>query len=317
MKAKAAALVLAAALLGAAPRTDRLQGIVVGIGPGPGIVTVRHEPFGGMPGMTMPFAVPGAAGLHVGDAIEATVEEAGSPWRLSAVRVVGPAPPEPYVPVLEPGAMIPDIPLVDQAGRPFSLRRLGGRAALVSFIYTRCGDATMCPLVSAKFSRLQRAIDPATTRLVEITLDPAFDTPAVLERYGRAFGARPDRWTLATGSPGAAGELAKRLGIVSLPGGPGTIAHSEALVAVAPDGRLVERIEGNDWTVEEALAVAGQASRRPVNPIVALTLALASGIGAMCGGGRSGITLAGAIALFAGLLGLFGAIAARTLRKAL
>jgi hypothetical protein len=81
-----------------------------------------------MPAMTMLFGVSGATlrTLHPSDAIEGTVEDAGSTWRLGSVVVAGPAPPERYIPVLEVGSSVPELRLVDQSERPFSLRTPGG-----------------------------------------------------------------------------------------------------------------------------------------------------------------------------------------------
>ncbi|HXP92079.1 MAG TPA: SCO family protein [Candidatus Binatia bacterium] len=225
--------------------------------------------------------------------------------------------PERYVPVLEVGSIVPDVRLVDQSKRPFSFRKLGGKAAVVAFIYTRCNDPKMCPLVSAKFARLQRMIDPSTTRLVELTLDPEFDTPAVLTRYGAAFGALRDRWTFATGSDDDVDELSRRMGIVSKPGGGGVLEHSEALVVLDSDGRITDRIDGNLWTPEQALSLAQRALRERTSPFVRLSLALSSGIAAICGGGVSGITLAAAIAIFLGIAAALGFAFFRTFRAAL
>ena len=45
--------------------------------------------------------------------------------------------------VLSEGDVVPDVPLIDQDGKPLSLRRTGG-PTIISFIYTRCADARMC-----------------------------------------------------------------------------------------------------------------------------------------------------------------------------
>jgi cytochrome oxidase Cu insertion factor (SCO1/SenC/PrrC family) len=209
--------------------------------------------------------------------------------------LLGTAPAAPFVPQLDVGATVPALPLIDESGAPFAFR--GDRVTLVSFVYTRCRDATMCPLVSAKFARLQRAIDPRAVRLVEVTLDPSYDTPAVLRRYGAALGAAPDRWTFVTGAQSVVDELSARLGIVSRPDAPGTILHSEALVVLDPQARLVERVDGNRWSPEQALALA-QSARGSANPVVRAVLWLSSGIAAVCGVGTSGVTVAGAIAIF-------------------
>src|SRR5579875_1145615 len=105
------------------------RGRGVGVAAEEGTIIVRHQPCGGMPAMTMPFAVSRAIlrTVRPRDVIEGTVVEAGSPWSLRDVRVIGVARPERYVPVLQTGALVPDIPLVDQRGKPFSLRSSRGR----------------------------------------------------------------------------------------------------------------------------------------------------------------------------------------------
>jgi cytochrome oxidase Cu insertion factor (SCO1/SenC/PrrC family) len=87
-------------------------------------------------------------------------------------------------------------PLVDMNGANVDLEH---GVSIVSFIYTRCPDPRMCPLVTAKFARMAKLLDGTPVHLVEITLDPGYDTPAVLRAYARAAGADGDRWTFATG----------------------------------------------------------------------------------------------------------------------
>jgi len=156
-----------------------------------------------------------------------------------------------FIPLLAPGDTVPAIPLRTQDGRPFTLADLRGNAIALSFIYTRCRDPRMCPLVSAKFSRAQARLGSLPVRLVVLTLDPQFDTPAVLARYGRAFGQDTRRWTLVTGSPEAASELAARFGIATTIAEPGVILHTEGLMLLDPAGRLVRAIYGNDWSAAD------------------------------------------------------------------
>ena len=56
---------------------------------------------------------------------------------------------------------------------------------ILSFIYTRCPDPTMCPLVTLKFGRMVPLLAGTPIGLLEVTLDPAYDTPPVLRRYAR------------------------------------------------------------------------------------------------------------------------------------
>jgi cytochrome oxidase Cu insertion factor (SCO1/SenC/PrrC family) len=216
-------------------RLPALHGEVLAIDRVTGRVLVRHAPFEGMPAMTMSFRLAsGAPALHVGDAVRGLVDEHTDPWTLRDVHVVrapSAAKPQPFVPVLREGDMVPATALVDEHGRPFSLQSSDGRTTIVSFIYTRCRDASMCPLVSAKFARMQRAIGTAPIRLLLLTLDPSYDTPAVLARYGAAYGADPRRWTFATGEPDAVENLAARLGINATRPVPGVVVHRRDLAA--------------------------------------------------------------------------------------
>jgi protein SCO1/2 len=208
-----------------------------------------------------------------------------------------------FIPLLQPGDAVPSIPLIAQDGRSFSLEELRGKAVAVSFIYTRCGDARMCPLVSAKFARAQHAIGTAPIRLVILTLDPSFDTPRVLERYGRAFAQDPNRWTLATGSPESIEELAGRFGIATSVTAPGVIIHTEAAVILGPDGRIARIVYGNDWTAGDLIGYARESLNASSSPASAVRAWL-SAVAERCGAG--GLALGGGAML--GLLAIAIAI---------
>lgn len=220
-----------------------------------------------------------------------------------------------YVPVLQPGDTVPDLPLLDQRSRPLSLQNGAGRMTAVAFIYTRCGDPRMCPLVSAKFSRLQHLVDPARVRLVLVTLDPLFDRPPVLLRYGKGFGEQEDRWLFAWGAPAVVDELSRRLGIISLPAQSGGLTHTEALVFIDARGRIADRIDGNAWSADGAFAEIEGLLDRPANPLAVVMLALSRGVSALCGG-KSGLTLGAMLLLFVIVLGALALIARRLMRAA-
>jgi len=76
-----------------------------------------------------------------------------------------------------------DFRLTDQDGRAFQLSDFRGHAVAIYFGYTRCTDTcltTMSHLASAR-----RAMGPAgaQTRVIFVTIDPAYDTPRVLKEY--------------------------------------------------------------------------------------------------------------------------------------
>ena len=78
-------------------------------------------------------------------------------------------------------------------GKPVQLHGLlDGRIAILSFIYTRCGDPRACLRASGVLSQLQqlsRQDESVAHKLLLITLsfDPGYDTPEVMDRYGRVF----------------------------------------------------------------------------------------------------------------------------------
>jgi protein SCO1/2 len=224
-----------------------------------------------------------------------------APARPMPAGMMMPAPrPQPFVPVLREGDVVPDLPLVDQRGRPFSFGTTAGRVTIVSFIYTTCGDPAMCPLIAAKFTYLQPRIDPRTMRLVTLTLDPANDTPPVLARYGAAHGADAARWSLVSGSPARVDELVARFGITTGRARPGINRHTEAAIVLDARGRIAEIVDGAAWNPDDLLAAARAAASLDADPWQRLQLWLGSRASALCGGrGATPFTVAGGLALMA------------------
>src|SRR5208283_2534015 len=87
---------------------------------------------------------------------------------------------------------------------PVTLATLRGHVWVADIIFTRCGGP--CPRMTRQMKDLQEAL-PANSqaRLVTLTTDADFDTPAVLKAYGERFGADFNRWLFLTGTkPGIA-----------------------------------------------------------------------------------------------------------------
>ena len=169
---------------------------------------------------------------------------------------------------LRVGDTVPDAPFVDQDGRPFRFSALRGENVVLSFIYTRCQDARMCPLISAKFHALQSAVSRRSFHLVEVTLDPTYDRPPVLARYAKTFEANRSRWTLAVGDADETLDFAARFGIVTFPDPNVGIIHSENTVLIGADGRIGEMITDSSWTPEEIVGQLDGLDGRSSNPLV-------------------------------------------------
>jgi protein SCO1 len=293
-----------------------LRGAVVAVDGRTGYVLVRHASFDGMPTMTMTFRVASSApALRIGDSVSATVNEHTDPWTLTHVRVdraPRESPPRTFIPVLNEGDAVPAVALIDQAGRRFSFAATRGATTIVSFVYTRCRDARMCPLVAAKFARMQGALHGTPIRLVAVTLDPAYDTPEVLARYGAAYGADPAIWTFATGNQEVIDELAGRFGVAVGRPAPGIVAHTEAAIVIDTHGRIAKIVDGAAWAPDDLLATARDVAGLDANFARRFSLWLGSSASALCGGsGAGGLTVGAALALIAALAAAFGLIARR------
>ena len=90
---------------------------------------------------------------------------------------------------------MPQFSLVDQFNRPFNNASIAGHDVLVAAFHTSCRET--CPLVTGLFLQLRQRL-PASVMLVEATVTPSQDTPAVLRDYAGRVGAS---WNFVTGDP--------------------------------------------------------------------------------------------------------------------
>jgi protein SCO1/2 len=239
-----------------------------------------------------------AAELQAGAVIDAEVDESTEPWTLRHVtsteaQSLTEQPALRRVSPLHVGDLVPDVPFLDQNGHAFRMSALRGQDVVLAFIYTRCRDGRMCPLISAQFRRLQDLAGARRMHLVEVTLDPSYDRPPVLARYANVYGADPARWTLAVGDAEPTLDFAARFGITAFPDPDYGLIHAEDTALIDPSGRITEMITTNAWQPDELLAQIDANHGRGANPIRRLDLWLSRTAVAMCGNavaGFSGLT---------------------------
>ena len=121
----------------------------------------------------------------------------------------------------------PTFALTRETGAPFAARDLDGKVAVVTFIYTSCGD--VCPLLTQKLVDVQDRLGSAFGRevfFVSITLDPDIDRPDVLEGYGRGMGSDPGGWAYLTGTAEEIAAVAHAYGVVFEKRPDGEVVHS-------------------------------------------------------------------------------------------
>lgn len=258
-----------------ATQTFDVTGVVTAA-PADGRVTVAHEAIRGyMPAMTMPFVLgAGTPPLAPGDRVTFTLRVASEWSRAENFVVVGrdasvagatSATETPARDRLKKGDALPPFSLTTHRNEPFTLADLRGRLTAVTFVFTRCPMPEFCPLMVKRFQQLQREVEREPelrdVRLVSVTLDPAFDTPTVLDAYAKAMGANPERWRFVTGEPPAVARLTKAFSIHVEQNGV-LLDHTLATAVVDADGRVAEIWRGNGWKVSELLDVLHQEARR-------------------------------------------------------
>lgn len=254
-----------------AERTWDVRGRVVGFGDDPRTVFVSHENIPGlMPAMTMPFQTDDpetARGVRLGDAIQFRLHaNADSSW-ISHVRPLpadAPAlvleeddsshiPPRPAQ--LSPGDPVPEVRLVDQQDESFTVDRYRGSYLLVNFIYTRCPLPDYCPWLTRRFAALAKAfasMDSADVAFLSVSIDPEYDTPAVLRDYVADQVDWSPGWTFATGNPDEIRRFATALGVEYTQSGD-DLLHGLVTALIDPDGNLNTVWRGNDWQPEEVI----------------------------------------------------------------
>jgi protein SCO1 len=273
----AAILVVAGACRPAPPaREYHLVGQILAVDRASSRVTVRHHDIDGlMPGMTMPFPVRDPRlldGRVPGNLVDATLVVQGADAWIARLDVTGtaPLPPPAELPAtgLAPGDRVADLTLTDQSGAPMHVSDLGGHAALVTFIYTRCPFPEYCPAIELRLAGVQAAIkaDPhlAGTRILAVTLDPTHDTPVVLDAHARERGAEPAIWRFATGTDANIDRFGRQFGlaVTRTSEEPTGLEHNLRTVVLDPQLRIVTILTGSDWQVGEAVASLKAAADR-------------------------------------------------------
>jgi protein SCO1/2 len=107
--------------------------------------------------------------------------------------------------------------------------------------------------MAAGFATLQRrfAGDPGLV-LLSVSLDPRFDTPAVLADYAKLWRAQPKVWHFLTGSPRAVEQVAGSFGVVYWPED-GTLTHTARTSLIDREGRVAAVVEGSSFRTDQLI----------------------------------------------------------------
>ncbi|MGA7522438.1 MAG: SCO family protein [Acidobacteriaceae bacterium] len=242
-----------------------MRGTIVGESESAGQITVRQEVIRDfMPAMDAVYTLGDRQALRTlqpGDQISAIIlaPPDGGDNRLTNILVTA----QPRHPLTESelpphelliGEAVPDIPMVNQAGKPVNIPQLHGKAVLLTFVDSKCTED--CPIISARFQKVNMLLEQdgqafAASHLLTVSIDPANDTPPVLRKYGlkyldgnaKGFG----HWSFVDLTPANLKNLAKDFGVIYRPSGDGDIVHTMLTALIAPDGTVRQVWDGDDW----------------------------------------------------------------------
>jgi len=270
-------LVLVLALAGCSSKPKQperrfpIEGTVVSIDKPHHQVTLKHKDIPGfMKAMTMPFKVRDQWALEIlepGDYVNATlvVNDEGEleSIAINKDRHKAEASSTSAVRMPSPGEVVPDFHFVDQNGRKVSIAHFRGNPLLVTFVYTRCPLPDFCIRMSNNFVEVAKTLkqqNPAAyakLQMLSISIDPEYDKPAVLKQYAMNYMGNTDpkleHWTLVSGTPEETRKAAQFFGLTYLKDDL-QIVHDLRTAIIAPDGKLVELYEGNEWKPADVAA---------------------------------------------------------------
>lgn len=152
---------------------------------------------------------------------------------------------------------VPEFSLTDRNGQPITHAVLDGQYTVLDFFFTSC--PLWCPGMSTAMARVQNETQGTTARLMSISIDGQNDTPDIINRYARDYGADPERWRFATGDPDFVASMVRdglkfEIGEEELDeSGVRNINHPTRLILVGPDRRVVGLYRYDDPDELEAL----------------------------------------------------------------
>ena len=114
----------------------------------------------------------------------------------------------------------------------------------------------MCPASTLKMmgtQKLARESGVNNIEFVSITLDPAYDTPAVLKDYATARGIDTTNFSFLTGPENAIKDLLTQFGVIAEFDG-NLLKHTLSTLLIDENGRIIHRADGSAWEPADFVA---------------------------------------------------------------
>ena len=160
---------------------------------------------------------------------------------------------------------LPDVDrfkLIDQNGEEFDSADLTGQAYVVSFFFASC--PTFCRDLNKEIDRVNAALRNTDIRFLTLTVDPANDTPEVLNKYAQGYDAKPERWAFLTGQKYQLVEIGEHM--FNVPIDPST--HTDNILLVDKWGRYRDRFKWDQpYDMKRFIEVAKQVAAEAEPPL--------------------------------------------------
>lgn len=156
--------------------------------------------------------------------------------------------------------------LTNQLGAAVTPESLRGQVVIANVVFSRC--PTQCHQLSQQMARIQGATKEGI-RLISLTADPAFDSPAVLQKYGERYGTDPSRWWFLTGPKSEVYRVAEKDLLFNIldtgeanPKLEDRFIHSGNYVLIDRQGRLRAIVQSDEPGAEERVRQLAERLRR-------------------------------------------------------
>lgn len=93
---------------------------------------------------------------------------------------------------------IPEFSFLNQDENYVGRAEMEGKITVVDFFFTTCPN--ICPVMSREMERVNDIFrDQPKVQIMSISIDPEYDTPAVLKEYAEEHNAIPGKWHFLSG----------------------------------------------------------------------------------------------------------------------
>ncbi len=135
---------------------------------------------------------------------------------------------------------IPKFSFVSHDNDMIGRAEMENKLTIVDFFFTSC--PSICPVMSNELERVQDAFrNEKEVQIYSISIDPEYDTPAVLAEYATLHGATKGKWFFLNGPKEKTYDLARcgfALPMVDGNGNPDDFVHSDKFILIDGRGRI-------------------------------------------------------------------------------